>query len=305
MKLIMKYILLFVALCSTYFIFAQTDTTASVSDTTKRDKYVRFYEEEDPFKQFEAKEEPKKFKKKKPKRRVYYGFKTRRGYTKEGVGAREKRQIFHYLKVYQKPSIYAKEIYWYHKEKKKIMKTKPSKVDPAVARILHGPYKKLIDGKVIEKGVFYVGTKHARWEMYKKPRDYNVKDTIEIKEEQILIKKEKWWKGFPKDSKITFYDKKKGVIQEVIPIVNGEKHGYYCSFYENGLPKEKGNYIRGQKVGKWIEYFKTERRSIKKKETIYPRNPYVEQFEPYLSKEWDRQRHVIYDHEKGGKQEIE
>ncbi len=286
-----------------FFAIAQVadSTQTSIEDTSKtKSKYVSFYAEEDPFDKFEGEPEKKDFKKKKPKRRVYYGHKTRRGFAKKGHGKREVREVYHYLKYYQKPSIYAKEVRWYHIEKMKILKTAPHKVDPKVARILHGPYKKLMNGKVIEKGIYYIGTKHARWETYKKPKESVYKDTIKV-EQQVLIKKEKYIKGFPKDAEITYYDEDKTKIKEVIPYVNGQKHGDYFYFFENGLRKTYGKYIHDKKVGVWTEYFKTETKSLKKTQTKYPRTPYVEQFEPHLLKEWDRQRHLIYDKEQGGK----
>lgn len=287
--------------------FAQelsSDSTQTSTDSTKS-RYVSFYnEKDDPFKQFDAKPEPKEFKKKKPKRKVYYGHKTRKGYTKYGYGRNETREIFHYLKYYQDPSIYAYEVYWFHTKKLKVMKTKASKVDKDFARILHGPYKKIVGGEIIEQGIYYIGTKHGRWEKYKKPKDYTYKDTVEI-EQKILIKKEKYYKGYPKEADISFYDEGKTKIKEVKPLVNGELHGDYFYFYENGLPKIIGKYIHNQKVGNWTEYFETETKSIKHLQTKHPRNPYVEQFEPYISKEWDRHRHLIYDHDKDGDREEE
>ncbi len=288
----------------TFFAIAQTTDstqTISVEDTSKaKSKYVSFYGEEDPFDKFEGEPEKKEFKKKKPKRRVYYQLKTRKGFTKNGYGKSETREVYHYLKTFQKPSIYAKHVYWYHVEKMKILKTAPHKVDPTVGRILHGPYKKLINGKIIEKGVYYIGTKHARWETYKKPKESTYKDTIKI-EQQVLIKKEKYFKGFPKDAEISYYDETQTKIKEVIPYVNGEKHGEYFYFFENGLRKTYGKYMYNQKISVWTEYFKTETKSLKKTQTKYPKTPFVKQFEPYLLKEWDRQRHLIYDKDQGGK----
>lgn len=288
-----------------FFSIAQTKDSTQTNIDTKdsiktKSKYVSFYGEEDPFKKFEGEPEKKEFKKKKPKRRVYYKFKTRRGFSKNGYGRNETREVYHYLKVFQKPSIYAKDIHWFHTEKMKIVKTAPHKVDPAVARILHGPYKKLINGKVVEKGIYYIGTKHARWEEYKKPKESTYKDTIKI-EQQILVKKTKYFKGFPKDSEITYYDEDKTKIKEVIPYTHGEKHGEYFYFFENGLRKTYGKYMHNQKVGIWTNYYKTETKSLKHKQIKHPKTPFVEQFEPYLLKEWDRHRHLIYDKDQGGK----
>ena len=52
-------------------------------------------------------------KKKKRKKRVFYGVKTRKGYTKTGFGERTTYELFHVLKEHQEPDSYIRDVYWY------------------------------------------------------------------------------------------------------------------------------------------------------------------------------------------------
>ncbi len=251
----------------------------------------------------EQKKEPKEFKKKKPKRKVYYGIKTRRMFLRDGYGSNEKITLFHYVKNPEEPSIYAQDVFWYDLQRQKIVKKQRIKSDEVERyRLLHGPYKETVGGNTTVNGVFYLGTKHARWEVYAKAKDVQFKkkdpdyqDSIYV--EQDLLKKEKYYHGWPKDSEITFYDPKKEKIKEVIPIVNGEKHGTYLYFFENGKVKEEGEYVHGMKAGRWTEYYHGKRSHFRKKITMYPKDPLKETFEPYVQMEWDENGKVIYDKE--------
>lgn len=271
-----------------------------VDDTTKRDKFIHFFNEEDML-QWEPEEEPKEFKKKKKKRKVYYGIKTKKGFTKKGHGSHMEVEVFYYLKVFQEPNVYVKDIYWYNTQKRKIQKSRPNKIDPSVAKILHGPYKKIIDSEVVEKGVYFVGTKHARWEKWKKPRVKKYKDSIEV-EEKYLISKTKWNRGFPKESEISYFDSEKTQLKEIIPIVDEDKHGYYFKFYNNGMMEEQGRYIHGEKVGKWYEYHKGVKRNFKKRVTVYTDPKTRKAVDPYVSFEWDDHGKKTFDKEVEDKQ---
>jgi len=39
-------------------------------------------------------------------------------------------------------------------------------------------------------------------------------------------------------------------------MVDGKKHGYWITYYANGLKRSEGNYIHGKKDGPWIQYHK-------------------------------------------------
>ncbi len=286
-------------------LFAQTPQSEEefiveeVDDTTKRDKYVHFFNEDDIL-DFEPEEEPVEFKKKKKKRRVYYGHKTKRGFTKKGRRDRMQVEVFYYLKEFHEPSPYIRDIYWYDIKKRKIEKDRPNRIDPEKALILHGPYKRIVGDEVVEKGIFYMGTKHGRWEEWKVERTQKFKDTIEV-EEKTLVTKEKYNRGFTKESELLFYDGEKTKIKEVTPILHGELQGYYFYFFENGKIATQGQYLHGEKAGKWYEYQMSGPRHYKKRITVYPDQFTKEDFEPYIMMEWDETGHVSYDKEEEDK----
>ena len=39
-------------------------------------------------------------------------------------------------------------------------------------------------------------------------------------------------------------------------MVDGKKHGYWITYYANGLKRSEGNYVHGKKDGPWIQYHK-------------------------------------------------
>ena len=86
---------------------------------------------------------------------------------KKAGGIRMQVEVFYYLKEFQEPSPYIRDIYWYDIKKRKIEKDRPNRIDPEKALILHGPYKRIVGDEVVEKGIFYMGTKHGRWEEWK------------------------------------------------------------------------------------------------------------------------------------------
>jgi antitoxin component YwqK of YwqJK toxin-antitoxin module len=223
---------------------------------------------------------PNRAKKKKRKKNVFYGLKTRKGFTKVGRGKQVTIETFHLLKVYTEPNPYVGEYYVFDVRKRKVLKvTSIDKKNVVHYRILHGPYKKTVGGEVVESGIFYVGTKHGRWERYGK--------------NNILLDKVKFYKGWPKESEITYFDNERTKVKEVKPIINKELNGTYCLFHEKGWPLIQGKYIDGIKVGLWVEYFTD--RNKRKREIQYPANPYKkeEQFEPYVLTEWDDEGNLI------------
>jgi antitoxin component YwqK of YwqJK toxin-antitoxin module len=219
-------------------------------------------------------ETPKKIPKK-----VFYGLKTKKGYAKSFAGGKQVVELFYTLKEYQEPNAYIRDIYWFHPKQRKIMKGLIPDKDKGIARILHGPYKKLIEGNVVEEGIYYVGTKHGRWERYD--------------EKFTLLSKEKYYKGWPKESEITYYDVERKRIKEVKPYMGDVVEGNYYSFHENGQLAVEGKYEKGKKVGVWIEYYDFRRR--RHKEFQYPETADAEPFEPYLLREYDRSTRLIYD----------
>jgi antitoxin component YwqK of YwqJK toxin-antitoxin module len=231
----------------------------------------------------EEEEEESKKKEKKRKRNVFYDIKTKKGFTKSGYGQDVIIETFYYLKEYEQPDPYVRDVFWYDTKRKQIRSTRNIKQDKA--EILHGPYKKMTaEGEVLEEGIFYKGTKHGRWTRYNK--DF------------ILLDKEKYSKGWPRDSKIEYYDREERTkLKEVIPIEYGQREGYYYFFHESGEVAVEGEYQQGQKVGLWTEYYDFSRARLPKKQIKYPDDPFDETL-PYTFKEWDPQGQVTYDHSK-------
>ena len=225
-------------------------------------------------------EKENKKKKKKKKKNVFYGLKTKKGFSRKGAGENSVMELFRYLKNYEAPDPYVRDVYWYDTKRKQIRTTHNIKEKKAL--ILHGPYKKIADdGQVLEEGMFYKGTKHGRW------TSYNQRD--------ILMGKNKYTKGWPRESEIEYYDEEaRQKIKEVVPIEYGEEEGYYFYFHPGGRVAVEGEYQQGQKVGLWTEYYDFERRP--KKQIKYPDDPYDDQTKPYISKEWNPEGQVVYDH---------
>ena len=145
--------------------------------------------------------------------------------------------------------------------------------------VLHGPYQKFRDGKLIEEGAFFYGTKHERW--------------MAFDDQGQLLNKEHFHKGWYRDSDITYFDlDKKTKIQEVIPIQYEKKEGLYYQFFKNGKMAVKGRYQFGKRIGVWEEYYNTARTTIKR-EIQYPKDAF-DKSAPYIRKEWDSRGNPIY-----------
>lgn len=234
----------------------------------------------------EEEEEEEKEKKKKKKKRVFYGLKTKKAFTPAVKRGRKVTiETYHVLKEFVEPDPYVKEVHWFDVQKRKIGVSRASKVvnDKKVMRILHGPYKKYVNKMVVEEGDFYIGTKHGRWVKYDL-------DTV-------LVDKEYYYKGWPKESKITYYDIERSKIKEVIPIVWGRKEGDYVYFNENGTLRVTGVYKDNEKYGRWRIYHPgTQRRKMDIK---YPRKADEQAFIMY---EWDERGNVLFDYRKADEQ---
>lgn len=221
----------------------------------------------------EEKEQPKK--KKKVKKNVFYGVKTKKGFTRKGYGNRVYYELFYVLKKPEKPQTFARDIYWYDYTRREIRKTQ--RFDPEKGVLLHGPYEKRLGDVVIETGIFYKGTKHGRWMYYNR--------------DSTLVNKEKYFRGWPKESVVTYYDAERKKMKEITPIEFGEKDGYYFRFFENGQIAVMGEYQWDQKVGNWTEYYPNNKR---KKIITYPDKPFAEDFKPYVAAEWNDKGKQIY-----------
>jgi antitoxin component YwqK of YwqJK toxin-antitoxin module len=221
--------------------------------------------------------EKKDKKKKKRKKKVFYGIKTKKGFTRKGYSDNIELEVFHYLKEPLPPDPFVPEIYWYDFKKKSIRIT--TSYEPGQGVLLHGPYKKIRGDQIIEEGIFYIGTKHGRWTKYDK--------------NDILVDKKKFYKGWPKESLVRYYDNDRKLLKEIIPMQYGKKEGTYFYFHKNGNVAIRGTFKENNKVGKWTEYYNFRRR--RKKEVQYPSDPWDEAYIPYISKEWNRRGQLVYE----------
>lgn len=235
--------------------------------------------EESEYDPVEKEDNKKKKKKKNPK--IYYGIKCKRGFAKSGYGDRTIVELFYYLKDkdFEGPNDYARDFYWYSFKKKKIVNS--LKVDRNYAGVMHGHYTKKMGDQILEEGYFYKGMKHGRWVRYNR--------------HDILQEKEIFWKGWPQESLLSYYDFDRNNLREVIPVHYGEKDGDYFAYHPNGNLAVVGHYKYDHKVGIWREYYENQR---VKREVKYPLEPFDSKTKPLISKEWDREGHIIYDRDK-------
>lgn len=214
---------------------------------------------------------------------MFYGIKTRKAYTRIKKGKIYNYELFYVLKKPQDPMPYVKDIYWFHQKKRKIFVGPIPVKDKIHAKIMHGPYTKYINRDIVEQGIYYLGARHGRW-MYEKP----------VGEEPILQDKIKYYKGFPKESEIVYFDVDKKKLKEVLPVEGGKYHGQYFRYYEDGILAEEGKFEEGKKIGMWIEYFQSAKKLIKK-QTQYAKSWTIEDFEPYVVREYNEKGRVTYD----------
>jgi hypothetical protein len=230
----------------------------------------------------DEKEEDESKKKKKVKKRVFYGLKTKKGFTRKGYGSRVTYELFHYLKKPQPPQTFVRDIYWYDFTRKEIRKT--TTFDPSKGVLLHGPYEKRQGEVILQKGIFYKGTKHGRWLTYNK--------------DSVLTDKEKYYRGWPRESEVSYYDPhERKKMKEIIPIEFGEREGYYYRFYENGQVAVVGEYHWDKRVGDWTEYYPNTKR---KKILTYSKEPFDEDSKPFVKAEWNDKGKEVYRNNKVG-----
>jgi hypothetical protein len=218
--------------------------------------------------------------KKKKKKKVFYGMKTRKAFTPAVKRGRKVTiETYFVLKEFVEPDPYVKEIHWFDVQKRKIVTGRASQVvnNYKEMRILHGPYKKYINKMLVEEGNFYVGAKHGRWMKYGL-------DTV-------VDDKNYFYKGWPRDSKISYYDVERTKIKEVIPIVWGDRDGDYVYFNENGTLRITGIYKNNMKIRRWRVYHEgTQRRKL---DINYPDES---EEKPFIMYEWDVRGNMIFDY---------
>jgi hypothetical protein len=212
----------------------------------------------------------------------YEGIPMQKMAVKFGSGDRATIEEFHVLKEYRPMSPYVRpgQLRWYDLTKKTLSSSVVKDTEKALP--LHGPYKRYVAGLLVEEGYYYLGTMDGRWARY--DTKYN------------LLDKSRWYRGFPSESRITWYDSAHTKIKEVIPVQFGSVDGEYLRFYQEGQLMTSGKYERGQKIGRWIEYYQFRRQ--RKQETQYPKSCWDEDFEPFVLREWDDKGKMLYDYSK-------
>ncbi|MBV6644706.1 MAG: hypothetical protein KI790_04620 [Cyclobacteriaceae bacterium] len=271
----MKKLLTFLFTLLALGVFAQDESLADLFKVNYETPLTIELESEE---ELEAPVEPIT-KKKKEKPKVFFGIKTKRGFTRTGFGKNVVVELFHYLKHYEEPAPYMRNFYWYNFKKRKIINS--LKVDKKNAGVLHGHYVKKLGDQVLEEGYYYKGVKHKRW--------------VRLNRHDILQDKAVYWKGWPQQSLLAFYDFQRNQLKEVIPVHFGERDGTYYAFHSNGKLAVRGKYKFDHKVGLWREYYSNRRI---KREVVYPEDPFDFNFEPYITKEWSEKGILIYDHGK-------
>ncbi|MCC2546023.1 hypothetical protein LJY25_06170 [Hymenobacter sp. BT175] len=263
------------------------DSLTTARDTTNAPslvaKQVVMTKEQERAAKEKEKESQRKVKKKK---NVFLGERIKKGITKSGPkGRNQVIEIFYYLKFFKQPSTYATTVYYFSPKKRKIFSAR-TELNPATDKVMHGPYKKLVGGKVVETGYYAFGTKHLRWEKFTNTN--------------ILVSKLHYEMGFPRDANVSYYDADRKLVKEVIPFVDGKTEGDYVRYLENGQRDWEGQFENGKKIGVWTKYWGFRTRNHRRYEFQYGESGSdPEVTEPVLIREYNRNGGLIYDKEKG------
>jgi antitoxin component YwqK of YwqJK toxin-antitoxin module len=241
-------------------------------------------EEELEENQLDPSERIEKEEKKHP--RDFWGKRTKRGHIKVRVRGSVVTETFHYLKKKDmegiQPGEYDQDFYYFDFKKRRIVNSR--RIPDHRIGILHGHYEKKLDNdeeQLLEEGYFYKGQKHKRW--------------IRLNSSDILIDKTVFWKGYPEESRLAFYDPQREKLKEAIPVIFGEREGDYYAFYPDGEIAVTGKYVHDYRVGMWREYHPNNK---VKREIRYPENPFETKASPVILREYDREGQLVYDRER-------
>lgn len=226
----------------------------------------------------EKEKEEKKEKKKKARKNIWFGIKTQKAYTRREIRGQYIVEYFNYTDAERKPDPYIRDVYWYDTKEKSI---KTQGFARELGYLLHGPYERIINETVVESGMFFYGTKHKTWMLFD--------------DKNVLQDKNHFSEGWPKESRITYYDQSSKTIEKITPVQYSLEEGNYFHFYENQQIAVTGEYQYGEKVGLWTEYWDTKNtKAIRKREVQYQEKPYTKNFRPYIRAEWDNQGNLLY-----------
>lgn len=226
-------------------------------------------------------EKEKEKEKKKKKKNFYFGEKTKKSLIRTSFRDQVTFQVFHYTRRNQEVDPYIRDIYWFDKKNRTI---KNKNFHPSKGYLLHGPYEKRIGENVVETGMFYFGTKHGRWLTYDN--------------KNILINKSHFSQGWPKESRVTYYNREEKKIEKLTPIEYNLKEGNFYHFYQNGQLAVIGEFHFGEKVGLWTEYWNLNgEQTIRRREIQYQEEPFTKDFKPFIKAEWDKEGNLVYRNE--------
>lgn len=222
--------------------------------------------------------EEKKEKKKKARKNIWFGLKTRKGYTKREIRDQQIFEYFNYTEESRRPSPYIRDIYWYDTQERSI---KTSGYEEGKGYLLHGPYERTVNETVVESGMFYFGKKHKTWMLFDS--------------KNVLQDKNHFNEGWPSESRVKYYDASTNTVEEITPIQYGLEEGNYFYFYDDKQVAVTGEYQYGEKVGLWTEYWDTgNTKAIRKREIQYQEEAYSKNFRPYIRAEWDKDGNLVY-----------
>lgn len=215
----------------------------------------------------------------KKRKNYFFGEKTKRAYTVGQASGRTVIEDFYILPEPAEVDPYVLAIYVHDQQRDQVKASRPR--GRTASRVLHGPYKKLINDVVVEEGMYFYGTKHQRW--------------VRLTRQNQLVTKEHYHKGWYRDSDITYYDGAgKQKLEKVLPIQYGKKEGMYIHFFENGRIAVRGRYQFDKKVGIWEEYHNSSARIVKR-EIQYAPDPFQKDFKPFIRREWDISGNKVYE----------
>jgi hypothetical protein len=226
----------------------------------------------------EEEKEAKKEKKKKARKNIWFGIKTQKGYTRREIRGQNIVEFFNYTDAERNPDPYIRDVYWFDTKERSI-KTQGFSRD--LGYLLHGPYERMINETVVESGMFYYGTKHKTWMLFD--------------DKNVLQDKDHFSEGWPRESRISYYNQASKSIEEIIPVQYSLEDGNYFYFHENQQIAVTGEYQYGEKVGLWTEYWDTNNsKAIRKREIQYQEAPYTKNFRPFIRAEWDQDGNLLY-----------
>ena len=221
---------------------------------------------------------------KKKRKNVFLGEKIKRAFARSGPRGRNQIiEVFYFLKYPKTLDAYAPAHYYYDTKKRKILKLAAVEEDAPTLKILHGPYKKLQNNKVLETGYYALGTRHLRWERFDK--------------NGTLLSKIHFEMGFPRDANVSYYGQDRRLVNEVVPYVNGKLEGDYAKFLADGQVEWRGQFENGRRVGIWTKFWGF--RNRRRYEYQYAESGYdPEVAEPELIREYNRNAVLVFDKEK-------